>query len=272
MMTLLIDEDVLCYMACKPRWEKKAKVQEGYLLTPLNEEGKIVRPEFTTEEDSIYLRESWATLKKELEGIKEKFFTNSYMMAVKGPNNFRNIMYCDYKISRNKDPQIANKFVPTLRKLCVREELAVEAVGREADDLLRIWAEECRKVDEDYIVCTIDKDLKMIPGKFFNMKHRELIEISEEEALRHYYEQLLKGDPTDDIPGLPKIGDVKAKKLLSGSKTEAEFQEIVVSMYIQHYDDAWYDMLLSNGKMIYLQKHPKDYFTLRDWPIVQELI
>jgi 5'-3' exonuclease len=272
MVTLLIDGDVLCYQACKPRWERKAKVQDGHLLTPLDESGKIIRPEYTIEEDTQYLQESWKALKKDLQELQDKFFTNDYLMAVKGPNNFRNIMYCDYKISRNKDPQIANKFVPTLRKLCVRDGLAIESEGREADDLLRIWAEECRRAGTDYIVCTIDKDLKMIPGSFYNMKQKELIEISEEEAMRHYYEQLLKGDPVDDIPGLRGVGNVKAKKLLADCKEESEFQEIVVGMYIRHYGDNWYDMLLSNGKMIYLQKHSEDYFVLRDWPIVKELI
>jgi hypothetical protein len=60
--------------------------------------------------------------------------------------------------------------------------------------------------------------------------------------------------------------------LLADLTTEEEFQEAVVAAYIAAYDDEWYEYLLSNGKMIYLQKDPSDYFKISDWPVVKSLL
>jgi 5'-3' exonuclease len=167
--------------------------------------------------------------------------------------------------------------------MAVKDGMAIESVGREADDLMRIWAEEAREAGVPYVICTIDKDLKCIPGLYHKMHidaigrtwttEERTIEISEDYATRFYYEQLLKGDPTDNIPGVPKVGDIKAAKIIKKCTTEEEMQEAVVNEYVNAYGiDDWYDYLLSNGKMIYLQKHLNDYFSCLDWPIVQELL
>lgn len=272
MTIAIIDGDVLCYQACKARWEKKAKIENGVSFIPLDSNGKRVPLEWTKEEDRIYLQESWENLQKDLNNLLDKVFCSEYLMAVKGQGNFRNRLYPEYKLNRHADPNKQNYFVPVLRQLAVAEDLAVPSDGREADDLMRIWSEECRSTGEDYIICSIDKDLKCIPGKHFLM-HKELfISISEEEAKRHYYEQLLKGDPTDNIPGVPRVGEVKARKILESATTEEEFQERVVEQYLIAYgEEQWKDYLLSNGKMIYLQKHRNDYFNINSWPIIREL-
>lgn len=267
----IIDGDVLCYQACKPRWEKKARVENGFSFVSLDDDGKRLPLEYTKEEDREYLEESWENLKKDLATLIETVYCDDYIMAVKGENNFRYLLYPEYKLNRHADPTKQNLFVPVLRKLAVAEDLAVEAVGCEADDLIRIWAEQARLYDQDYVICSIDKDLKCIPGKHWLMHKKTLIEVSEADAMRHYYEQLLKGDPTDNIPGVPRVGEVKASKILAPLSTEAEFQEAVVSEYIAAYGDDWKNFLLSNAKMIHLQRHPTDYFNFKEWPIIEEL-
>jgi hypothetical protein len=267
----IIDGDVLCYQACKPRWEKKARIEDGVSFISLDDSGSRIPLEWTKDEDRHYLEESWENLKKDLSSLLDVLFCTEYLMAVKGSGNFRNSLYPEYKLNRHADPNKQNHFVPTLRKLAVAEDLAVEATGREADDLMRMWAEEAIASGDEYVICSIDKDLKCIPGKHYLMHKKEFITVSPDEALRHYYEQLLKGDPTDNIPGVPRVGEVKAKKFLENCQTENEFQEAVVDQYLMAYGDDWKQYLLSNGKMIYLQKHKNDYFKIEDWPIVREL-
>jgi len=252
-MIAIIDGDVLCYQACRPRWEKKAQIINGVPTIQLDENGKKVALEFTQEEDAEYLEESWMNLQRDLNALLDGIYCDSYIMAVKGPDNFRNLLYPEYKLNRHADPNKQNVFVPVLRKLAVAEDLAIEAFGCEADDLLRIWAEQARYFGEEYVICSIDKDLKCIPGQHWLMHHKKLITVTEEEARRHYYEQLLKGDPTDNIPGVPRVGEVKAAKLLAACNTEEEFQQIVVEQYyIAYGEENWYNFLLSNGKMIHL--------------------
>ncbi len=271
MTIAIIDGDVLCYQACKPRWEKSSKVKDGQTFISLDDDGKRVPIEYTKDEDRKYLEDSWDNLQKDLQNLLDVTYCTDYIMAVKGDDNYRYLMYPEYKLNRHADPTKQNTFVPILRKLAVKSELAIEATGREADDLIRIWAEQAREAGDDYIICSIDKDLKCIPGKHWLMHKKELLVVSEEEAQRHYYEQLLKGDPTDNIPGVPRVGEVKATKILADYSTEEEFQEQVVGAYIIAYGDDWRDYLLSNGKMIHLQKTPDDYFNFQNWPVVQSL-
>lgn len=267
----IIDGDVLCYQACKPRWEKKARIEDGVSCVRLDEDGKRMPLEYTPEEDQEYLEESWSNFQKDLNTLLETVYCDEYLMAVKGPDNFRNLLYPGYKLNRHADPTKQNAFVPVLRKLAAKQDYAIEAVGREADDLVRIWAEQARLAGRDYVICSIDKDLRCIPGRHWLMHKKELIVVSEAEAMRHYYEQLLKGDPTDNIPGVPRVGEVKARNFLADCSTESEFQEVVVANYIDAYGDDWQSFLLSNAKMIHLQRDADDCFSFKEWPIVKEL-
>jgi hypothetical protein len=65
---------------------------------------------------------------------------------------------------------------------------------------------------------------------------------------------------------------VKAAKILAPFTTEKDFQEQVVEQYLLAYGEfEWKDYLLSNAKMIHLQRDKDDYFNFKQWPIIQEL-
>lgn len=278
-MIALIDGDVLCYHSCPARWDpNKQKVTE------YDSQGRKVLPKYTREQDRAYLELCWKNFNKILLEMLDAVYAEDFLMAVKGPENFRDAMYpielnedktkaiWGYKANRWKPEGLSNVFVPVLRKLAVAEDIAIDSHGREADDLLRIWSNQAKAAGVQSVVCSVDKDLNCIPGKHFDMKKKELFNVSEEQALRFYYEQLLKGDSVDNIPGVPGLGPVKATNLLKNLTTEAQFQECVVEQYLIAYgEDDWKSLLLANGKMIYLQSEINDYFTISNWPIVKEL-
>jgi len=257
-MLLLIDGDVLAYMACKERKPPKGGFDEN--------------TSYSLKEDEEYLEESWKNFLKLLDDICETHWSPDYLMAVKSSFNFRNLLYPDYKMNRHKDVSKANKFVPLIRKRAVEESLAIEAFNREADDFLRIWSYQAIAAGDAYTVVSIDKDLFCIPGKHYNPKTGLTRTIGHFEAKKHFYEQLLKGDNVDNIPGIPGIGPKKAEAALASCVNEHDMQESVVDMYINYYEERWYDMLLSNGKMLYLSKHYDDFFTISDWPVVAEIL
>lgn len=258
---LLIDGDVLAYHSCPPRWQDKVKIEDGIAHKELDEDGKNKEIEFTTVEDQKYMNITWDKFQYKLQDLLNKTFCEEYMMAVGNRDNFRTEMYPDYKGHRVS----TNIFVPALRELAVYEGLAVFAENREADDYVRTWATECEEAGRGHIVCSIDKDLRCIPGKYYHMQKEKLEIISEADAKRFYYEQLLMGDPTDKIPGVPGIGPVSAGEFLMYCKTDEEYRREVVNIYKASFDDQWRDYLLSNGKMIHIQRHLKDYFTLEEW-------
>lgn len=269
----LIDGDVVAYGACRSRYmTNNGLIQVNELTTDL-ETGKHIIPDFTEEQDNIYLKESWEHFQKDLREIQETVFAEFAMTAVKGADNFREAIYPEYKANRHRsDPKRRNAFVPIIRQLAVNNGLAVEATGREADDLLRIWSEECKKNGDEFIICSLDKDLKCIAGQHYLIHKNEFITVTEIDAERFFYEQLLKGDPSDNIKGIPGVGPKTAEKFLKDATTVEEFQELVSFAYYQIFDKNWRNELLLNGKLLYIQKSFEDYFTLDNWKLHAECI
>ena len=86
--------------------------------------------------------------------------------------------------------------------------------GLEADDLVAIFQEELISTPlTQTIICSPDKDvLKQLIGTHFNYGKMEYIETTEEEANKFLLMQVLMGDSTDGIPGIPKVGPKTAEK------------------------------------------------------------
>jgi DNA polymerase-1 len=185
-------------------------------------------------------------------------------------------MFPEYKInsSRQTKGKPPNVTVPALRELLVMSGHAIASEGCEADDYVRTWALQARAAGIEYVICSIDKDLKCIPGThyFMHKGKEQLVEIGEFEAEKFFYTQLLSGDPTDSIPGIPGIGPVKAEKLTKDLETLEDLQETVVSTYIDFYNDEWYNYLLSNGRLLYISASCEDYFNPNEWPVVKEIL
>jgi hypothetical protein len=268
---LLIDGDSVAHIACKDRWpwlQNKRGIRKGdprWTERP-PPEGCV----FSEQESILYFQNCYKNFTWHLKSISEKLFSDDWLMAMKGKENYRDDMYPLYKANRKNKPH-GNEFVQIVRDAAVEEGIAVSADGKEADDYLRIWATECTRLGIDYVVCREDKDLKCIVGKHWNVKKNELEVITPEYALRFYYTQLITGDPTDNIPGLPGIGPIKGEERMAHCVTEDDFQEVVVEGYMEQYGDEWQNYLLSNGKMIYIQQHWDDYFSISEWPIVKAL-
>lgn len=125
---------------------------------------------------------------------------------------FRHALYPEYKAGRKKDG--AGRGKPIIFKALRDELVASGAVtfcsNLEGDDVMGILQ------DDSTVICTIDKDLKTIPGRHFNFDKQVLgvYSISEKEAHDFWLMQCLAGDPTDGIPGIPGVGMKTAKKLL----------------------------------------------------------
>lgn len=260
-MIALIDGDIIAYHACP---ERHKKTESGQYLVTEND----INPVFTEHENIVYFEKAWENFVQRTNKIKEVCFSDEHKMAVKSPINFRDEIYPQYKANRRGGS--TNIFVPMLRKRAVEEGLAVESTGMEADDYLRIWAEEYRAQNVPFVICSIDKDLKCIHGKHYNMKSEVFSDISLEFSVRFFYEQLLKGDPTDNIKGIPKVGEVKAKKMLADLNSEDEFQVAVIMAYADYFGATWKDELILNGRLLYLLKHANDIFTIDGWFIPEE--
>lgn len=137
--------------------------------------------------------------------------------------HFRTSINPDYKANR-KDlvkPQEVKEL-----EWYLQDVLGAEVIdGYEADDALG-WNQS-----ESTVICTIDKDLDMIPGMHYNFVKGLCYYVNQLTALKFFYKQMLIGDTSDYIFGIKGIGPVKAEKLLKDTKTEQEMFDIVYKLY-----------------------------------------
>lgn len=257
--TLIIDGDVICHGACRNRWGS------------VYDEPKT----FTPEEDKEYLEECVVNLHRIIDQIKEVTFAEKCLIAIKGDGNFRHTVYPAYKQHRKQERPVQN-YVDTLREYLDSLGLAVRAHGMEADDLLRIWHGEALAAGEHPVIASIDKDLLCIPGTHYRFPRGNLyeagsrdpsllIEVNEWDAAKHYHKQLLMGDSTDGIPGLPKVGPKRADAIISDCKTVEDLQFITCYAYKEIIGKDWKDFLILNGKLITILPTRDFVFSIDDW-------
>ena len=122
--------------------------------------------------------------------------------------------------------------------------------GMEADDAIGI--EAYRHEPEETIIVSIDKDLNMIRGNHYNFVKEEKYFVTEEDAIRNFYLQILTGDKIDNIIGLQGIGPVKSKKLLADCNTELEMYEAVLKAY-----DGDEARVLENARLLWILREEK---------------
>lgn len=175
-----------------------------------------------------------------------------------GASNYRKTIDPEYKSNR-KDIQ-RPKFLEPLREHLITEWQAHVTDNIEADDAIAIAATKYFKEGVPFTVCSLDKDLKQIPGKHYRwefagtssgktwVKPEEHFFVSPLDGLKFFYRQLLIGDTSDNVKGVHRIGKVKASAFIDHLETEEEMYEVCRSLY---QDDL---RLLKNGQLLWLQR------------------
>ena len=137
--------------------------------------------------------------------------TDKVTMCLTDRANFRRVLNPDYKANRSKSR------LPIILKQ-VKQWIIEEMDGQlwptlEADDVISILATD-KKMDEETIIISIDKDFKTVPGIFYDYNKGEYHQPSEEEADNYHLVQAIAGDHTDGYSGVPGIGVTRAQRLL----------------------------------------------------------
>jgi len=209
------------------------------------------------------LEEAKAKFLDHLTDVLNSLFTKDYVMAIGGPDNFRVDLFPDYKGNRKKAKDTRPEWFGDLKSWASNLEGSVESDNCEADDLVRVWALECDEAGINRVVVSVDKDLDCIPGNHYNPRTKTIYQVCEEYAERFYWQQVLTGDSVDNIPGLWKVGPVKAKKILADAYTHKELLAAVCRAYHDAYEDEGYDYLLANGRLIHIWRKINDHFKVK---------
>ena len=164
----------------------------------------------------------------EIENLKENLNASNITIALTDGVNFRKDILPSYKDNRKekRKPLI----LAAMRKWLIEEYDAVIYPNLEADDVLGILATEPNNKEEK-IICSLDKDLRQIPGKL-SQDGRTIIKRSKTECDWWHLIQTLTGDSVDNFSGCPKIGIVTAQKILKDKKLPIKEQwDLVIKAY-----------------------------------------
>ena len=147
----------------------------------------------------------------------------------KGGSDLRNDIFPEYKANRDATPDAIKIAVPYIQELLKAMHIPIiEVKGYEADDLIGTIAKQAEKQNYKVFMVTPDKDFaQLVSENIFMYKPArmgngieiwgipEVLEKFEIERPDQVIDFLgMMGDAADNIPGLPGVGEVTAKKLL----------------------------------------------------------
>jgi DNA polymerase I len=146
----------------------------------------------------------------------------------KGLPAARIALFSQYKAQRNETPdELREQFTLVRRILATYDIPIVEIDGEEADDIIATLARQAEEAQQDVLVVTGDLDLLQIVDARTTVltTRRGITDLGryDEEKVRERYtlepRQLpdyrgLKGDPSDNLPGIPGVGEKTAIKLV----------------------------------------------------------
>ena len=147
----------------------------------------------------------------------------------KGGSTYRYEMYQEYKAHRDETPEAIKIAVPYIQELLKAMHIPIiEVAGFEADDLIGTLAKQAEKENYKVYMVTPDKDFaQLVSENIFMYKPARMgndieiwgipevlakFEIERPEQVIDFLGMM--GDAADNIPGLPGVGEVTAKKLL----------------------------------------------------------
>ncbi|HEX7229999.1 MAG TPA: 5'-3' exonuclease H3TH domain-containing protein, partial [Candidatus Binatia bacterium] len=147
----------------------------------------------------------------------------------KGTPQFRVDRYAEYKAGRTAAPDIFKQQLPLIREVVETLRIPIaELEGYEADDLLATITKQARQEGCEVVIVTGDRDILQLvrDGVAVIMTRRgisDVIRYDHQTVLERYGVApekwtdfvALKGETSDNLPGVPGVGDKTAAQLIN---------------------------------------------------------
>jgi len=217
-MILLVDADSLIFASCYRKRE--------------------------TPDDNPYfekLSDASGKFNEQLMGIVnhlEDFYEIDKVIIFNGSKgNFRKLITNKYKANR-KDSQIP-PLLNEMHQWVKDNHNSVYGYGVETDDMVaRYWFNLSQEFGRDNVmIVSIDKDYKQFPCMMYNYhyKHKQVLDITEEEALYNFYEQMIVGDTADNVNYFKGKGKKFAEKYLADCTSNYRYTKRMYELFKQEY-------------------------------------
>ena len=185
------------------------------------------------------------------------------IVALTSRPSFRYDLYPEYKANRKDKPK------PEFLGDCMAELERypwLRIPNTEGDDVIGIVS--TRGEIGDHVIVTVDKDLLQIPGLHWNPDKGEQRRVSEDEADLLFHMQWLMGDRTDNVPGIPKIGPVKAAKMLEGHAYSHRTLAVCAAYKAANLSFSECQTMGQLVRILTSAEYDKDTDTIKMWSII----
>tara|TARA_R110000851_G_scaffold35838_3_gene94030 strand:- start:2081 stop:2794 length:714 start_codon:yes stop_codon:yes gene_type:complete len=217
-MILLIDADSLIFASC---YRKRENPEDEKFYTDISDA--------TNKFHSQYM---------EIINKLEDIYNIDKVITFSGSKgNFRKLITKDYKANRKKQ-----ELPPLLHQMhqYVKEQYdSIYGYGVETDDMVaRYWYAISQDIGRNEVmIVSIDKDYKQFPCLLYNYhyKHKEILDISEDEAMFNLYEQFIIGDSADNVNYFKGKGKRFAAKYLVDCQTKYQYTRKMYELFKKEY-------------------------------------
>ena len=217
-MILLVDADSLIFASC---YKKREHPEDEKYYTDIED----ARVKF----DQQFM--------KIVNDLEEKYTIDKVLTFSGSKGNFRKLITPVYKANRKKQ-----ELPPLLHEMhqFVKDQYdSIYGYGVETDDMVaRYWKQISEDIGRDEVmIVSIDKDYKQFPALIYNYhyKHQVVLDISEDEAMYNFYEQMIVGDSADNINYIKKRGIKFAEKYLADCTTKYQYTRKMYELFKIHY-------------------------------------
>ena len=217
-MILLIDADSLVFASC---------------CRTKNTPDEL--PYYTKIEDSINKFDE--QFQKIVNDLEQEYDIEKVISFNGCKGNFRKKITTNYKANRKNQP-----LPPLLHDMHQYVKDTYESkygYGIETDDMVaRYWYTLSNEFGRDNVmIVSIDKDYKQFACLMYNYhyKHRVVLDISEDEALYNFYEQMIMGDTADNVNYFRGKGKKFAENYYKDCHTKYQYTKKLYELFKQQY-------------------------------------
>jgi len=211
----------------------------------------------------LYFEMGKPTLEEAIEGIDQRILT---MLNINNTCNFAGFLTIGkcfrYAAAKTKNYKYNRKhgskpiIFYALKEYLQQHWNFIYISELEADDLVAVYAD---KYGGDTVICSPDKDvIHQVPGIHFNYRTAEHIDTPVESAETFLWKQMLMGDSTDGIQGIPKVGEKTANKWLQEVNI-TEMPMFTLEKYLEKFGiSEGITKFAETFKLIYILKSKED--------------
>jgi 5'-3' exonuclease len=217
-MILLVDADSLIFASC---YKKREHPEDDKYYTDIAD----ARNKFDQQFMAIVNK------------LEDMYSIDRVVTFSGSKGNFRKLITSKYKANRKKAelPPLLNE----MHEFVKDQYDSVYGYGIETDDIVaRYWFNLSREVGRDEVmIVSIDKDYKQFPCLMYNYhyKHQVILDISEDEAMYNFYEQMIMGDTADNVNYFKGKGKRFSEKYFADCTTKYQYTRKLYELFKQEY-------------------------------------